>query len=396
MLSVTWHGIPTIEILVWTWWTWTRHTDSISCSPSFGFNDLPQLNLYGFNRLSQVGDDQGSYYHEKFLRGMKFLSRRMHRQKVNGNGIRAAGNPDEEPNLFRFPTCPPVPIQNMIREHAPSHEYLQMYQRVHEKAHHQHIHVQHDTAPSEKGGEGVTATATSELTHGGASRLINGGQATAAVDNHHEQAAMVLHRMQDFSNGKKETSQSAGNILSNANNNNSNNAGSIQASFPLKLQRILDKLEAEGNTAILSWQPHGRAFIVHDPERFVTEIMPEYFNQTKYSSFQRQCHMYQFERITAGPDKNAYHNANFLRGRPDLALRMQRTRVNGKGTRRPGNPLKEPDFYSLPVLPPIAPGTVIEIPLDAGAGTQTSDGGAAFVDGAGQAGSSTESGDENE
>mmetsp|Transcript_42900 Transcript_42900/g.103787 ORF Transcript_42900/g.103787 Transcript_42900/m.103787 type:complete len:695 (+) Transcript_42900:239-2323(+) len=67
---------------------------------------LRQLNLYGFNRFS-AGPDQGSYYHEKFLRGMKFLCRRMTRQKVNGNRIRSAGNPDEEPVLMGYPQCPP-------------------------------------------------------------------------------------------------------------------------------------------------------------------------------------------------------------------------------------------------------------------------------------------------
>eukprot|EP00934_Nitzschia_sp_Nitz4_P009108 Nitzschia sp. Nitz4//scaffold59_size112058//10313//11908//NITZ4_004097-RA/size112058-snap-gene-0.25-mRNA-1//1//CDS//3329555087//9098//frame0 len=66
---------------------------------------LRQLNLYGFNRFS-AGPDQGSYYHEKFLKGMKFLCRRMSRQKVNGNRIRSAGNPDEEPVLSRYPSCP--------------------------------------------------------------------------------------------------------------------------------------------------------------------------------------------------------------------------------------------------------------------------------------------------
>jgi len=67
---------------------------------------LRQLNLYCFNRLC-AGPDRGSYYHEKFLRGMKFLCRRMTRQKVNGNRIRSCGNPDEEPKLALFPVCPP-------------------------------------------------------------------------------------------------------------------------------------------------------------------------------------------------------------------------------------------------------------------------------------------------
>jgi hypothetical protein len=82
---------------------------------------LRQLNLYSFNRFS-AGPDQGSYYHEKFLRGMKYLARRMVRQKVNGNRIRSAGNPDEEPNLALYPSCPPPSLAS-AREggHAMGH-----------------------------------------------------------------------------------------------------------------------------------------------------------------------------------------------------------------------------------------------------------------------------------
>lgn len=80
---------------------------------------LRQLNLYSFNRFS-AGPDQGSYYHEKFLRGMKFLCRRMSRQKVNGNRIRSAGNPDDEPSLALFPVCPPPGMMAMELVTAPS------------------------------------------------------------------------------------------------------------------------------------------------------------------------------------------------------------------------------------------------------------------------------------
>mmetsp|Transcript_49074 Transcript_49074/g.55557 ORF Transcript_49074/g.55557 Transcript_49074/m.55557 type:complete len:856 (+) Transcript_49074:58-2625(+) len=66
---------------------------------------LRQLNLYSFNRFSGNSPDKGSYYHEKFLRGKKFLTRRMTRQKVNGNRIRSAGNPDEEPDLSSYCVC---------------------------------------------------------------------------------------------------------------------------------------------------------------------------------------------------------------------------------------------------------------------------------------------------
>ena len=37
--------------------------------------------------------------------GMKFLTKRIERQKIKGNGIRAAGNPDEEPSFSKYPIC---------------------------------------------------------------------------------------------------------------------------------------------------------------------------------------------------------------------------------------------------------------------------------------------------
>lgn len=233
---------------------------------------LRQLNLYGFNRLSRTGPDQGSYYNDHFLRGLAFLSRRMQRQKVNGNVIRSAGNPDDEPDFSRYPVCPPGQISAADRS----------------------------------------------------SNLWTNNQNT-------------------------ESRTSCSNVP--------------QVSFPLKLQRILDLLESEGSTDIVSWLGHGRAFLVHDPNRFVSEIMPVYFNQSKYSSFQRQLYMYNFERITTGTDKGAYHHPAFLRGHPELALNMFRTRVNGKGTRRPGNPDNEPDFSVLEAMPRIPLGATIEIPI---------------------------------
>lgn len=270
---------------------------------------LRQLNLYGFHRLSKAGPDQGSYYHEKFLRGMKFLSRRMQRQKVNGNGIRAAGNPDQEPSLSRFPKCPPeVPdIEQVKRMEAA------MMNQV--------------PAPV------VDIVATPPV---------------------QEEPAPPSPVLQEVPPVPSPGSFSAPPPL-----------GSFQsACFPLKLQCILDKLEAENQTEALSWLHHGRAFLVRDVDRFVQELAPAYFSQSKYSSFQRQLHMYCFQRITAGPDKGAYYHKNFQRGRPDLAVQIQRTRVNGKGVRKPGNPNQEPNLHALPPLPPVRQGASIELPLE--------------------------------
>lgn len=73
-----------------------------------------QLNLYGFQRLTQ-GRDCGSYYNEYFLRGKPFLSRKIIRIKVKGTKIRAASSPDDEPNFYQMP---PVGVREFTPGYA--------------------------------------------------------------------------------------------------------------------------------------------------------------------------------------------------------------------------------------------------------------------------------------
>jgi hypothetical protein len=56
-------------------------------------------------------------------------------------------------------------------------------------------------------------------------------------------------------------------------------------SFPAKLHAILSHWDIED---IVSWMPHGRAWRIHDPERFQRLIMPHFFHKCKYTSFLRQ------------------------------------------------------------------------------------------------------------
>ncbi len=61
--------------------------------------------------------------------------------------------------------------------------------------------------------------------------------------------------------------------------------------------------------------------------------MPQYFNQTKYRSFQRQLYIYGFDRIKdkASDDYGAYFHELFVRGASDLCLDMQRKKIKGTG-----------------------------------------------------------------
>jgi hypothetical protein len=56
--------------------------------------------------------------------------------------------------------------------------------------------------------------------------------------------------------------------------------GGVAVPFPLKLHELLEKAEEENLTHIVSWQSHGRAFVVHDPKSFVRHLMPRYVLST--------------------------------------------------------------------------------------------------------------------
>jgi HSF-type DNA-binding len=73
-----------------------------------------------------------------------------------------------------------------------------------------------------------------------------------------------------------------------------------------------------------------------------------WFRQTKYTSFQRQLNIYGFVRISAGVDKNAYFNENFLRGHQKLTTQIKRVAIKGTGNRITVSSSSEPDFYKLP------------------------------------------------
>lgn len=73
--------------------------------------------------------------------------------------------------------------------------------------------------------------------------------------------------------------------------------------FPAKLHLMLSNAEADRFDHIVSWQPHGRCFKVHQPTRFVEDVLPNWFQQTKLASFQRQLSLYGFSRLSTGPDR---------------------------------------------------------------------------------------------
>jgi hypothetical protein len=113
---------------------------------------------------------------------------------------------------------------------------------------------------------------------------------------------------------------------------------------------MLEGMANNGSQNVVSWQPHGKAFRVHQPEVFARAIMPRYFKQTKYKSFQRQLHIYGFHRINKGMDKGAYFHGLFIQNKKSMSLRMVREKIKGTAGKKSqhGGPQPEievPNFY---------------------------------------------------
>ncbi|CAB9520026.1 Heat stress transcription factor [Seminavis robusta] len=126
------------------------------------------------------------------------------------------------------------------------------------------------------------------------------------------------------------------------------NRGGVSQAFPDKLHKLLDQVEADGLGHVISWQPHGRCFVVHKPKVFV-DLLPKYFQQSKLTSFQRQLNLYGFRRISQGADSGGYYHELFLRGRSGLSANMKRTKIKGT-VKQKRDPSTEPDFYKYPPL----------------------------------------------
>jgi len=110
-------------------------------------------------------------------------------------------------------------------------------------------------------------------------------------------------------------------------------------SFPKKLHLVLTCKEYY---SIITWLPHGRSFIVRDPEALTEKVFPEFFKLKKYNSFIRQLSLWGFKRMTKGMNAKSYYHPLFLRGKSALVSRMTLTLIKGTGTKLKSNPDAEP------------------------------------------------------
>jgi len=97
-----------------------------------------------------------------------------------------------------------------------------------------------------------------------------------------------------------------------------------ESSFPFKLHRMLENAERDQYSHIVSWVNDGHAFMVYDQGAFVKEVLPNYFDQSKYESFRRQLNFYGFTRISRGPDRGVISHPCLIAGEKELCRELKR------------------------------------------------------------------------
>lgn len=130
--------------------------------------------------------------------------------------------------------------------------------------------------------------------------------------------------------------------------NHSNMRGRTQEPFPVKLHSIIERSKIDGHSNIISWEPHGRSFRIHNEVLFVEKVLPLYFFQSQMSSFIRQLRMYGFYKIKNkyNVDKGCFFHELFLRGRPGLSYAIIRLPAPCPASRK-----NEPNLYDYCPMP---------------------------------------------
>ena len=121
-------------------------------------------------------------------------------------------------------------------------------------------------------------------------------------------------------------------------------------SFLMKLYTALVECDHDNLNHVFYWLPHGRAFMIDNLKKFEEIILPKYFKMDRYTSFLKQCHLYNFQRLTRGSgdaSSGSRYHPFFLRGKMFLCRRVKRTKIKGHNIRPAVVFGSEPDLFAL-------------------------------------------------
>lgn len=121
--------------------------------------------------------------------------------------------------------------------------------------------------------------------------------------------------------------------------------GSARYEFPIMLYSLLEDCTFDDELCkIVSWQPHGLSFKIHDRDGF-ERIMTRWFKE-KYESFRCLLEMWGFFKLSRGKDRGCWYQVNFGHGRKAELQGVAKDDFL-KGMPPYLSPREEPDLYSM-------------------------------------------------
>mmetsp|Transcript_34503 Transcript_34503/g.52141 ORF Transcript_34503/g.52141 Transcript_34503/m.52141 type:complete len:323 (+) Transcript_34503:185-1153(+) len=110
----------------------------------------------------------------------------------------------------------------------------------------------------------------------------------------------------------------------------------------------MEILSNEENSDIITWLDHGKGFVIIQKKRFVLEVMPKFFKQSKYTSFTRKLNRWGFTRVSRGPEMGAYYHRLFQRNNLRLCLQMacQPSKSSSPTARKQSHQSMNPSIYA--------------------------------------------------
>mmetsp|Transcript_1789 Transcript_1789/g.2720 ORF Transcript_1789/g.2720 Transcript_1789/m.2720 type:complete len:183 (-) Transcript_1789:25-573(-) len=99
------------------------------------------------------------------------------------------------------------------------------------------------------------------------------------------------------------------NFDQDAQNSSTDNRMNHEETLPVKLFNVLEFIrlhhphDPDLAPTIISWEPHGTGFRVHDPKKAEDRILPRFFNVRRYASFHRLLNFWGFTRLAGSQQR---------------------------------------------------------------------------------------------